>query len=57
MNATLLLDKLMEIERRLRSGDCGAAFSLLVEAEQDALELERRLIEALREYDSPRRAA
>jgi hypothetical protein len=41
MTPTLLPDKMMEIERRLEAGQCGAALSLLMEAEEDVLELER----------------
>jgi hypothetical protein len=52
-----LLDKMMEIERRLRAGQCGAALSLVMEAEEDVLELERQLIEALRHDNDLRRAA
>jgi len=54
---TLLLDKMMEIERRLRAGQCDAALSLVMEAEEDVLELERQLIEALRHNNDLRRAA
>jgi hypothetical protein len=57
MNATLLLAKMMEIESSLQRGDCGTALSLLIEAEECVLELERQLIDVLRDNDNLRRAA
>jgi hypothetical protein len=57
MNATPLLEKMMEIERALQGGECGAALSLLMEAEEYVLQLERQLIDVLRDNQNLRRAA
>ena len=45
MNTKALLDTLTEIERTLLRGDCGAAYALLLKAQDCVLEFERELIQ------------
>jgi len=45
MTTKTLLDTLTEIERTLLRGECGAAYALVLAAEDCALEIERELIQ------------
>ena len=44
MRVTVLLEKLMEIERALQRGECAAAHKLVLEAEDLTLEIGREMI-------------
>ena len=45
MKTKALLDMLTEIERTLMRGECGAAYALVLGAEDCVLEIERELIQ------------
>ena len=45
MKTKTLLDTLTEIERTLLRGECGAAYALVLAAEDCVLEIERELIQ------------
>lgn len=45
MKTKTLLDTLMEIERTLLRGECGAAYGLILAAQDCVLEIERELIQ------------
>lgn len=44
MEARTLMDLMVEMERSLRNRDCTAAFSILLEAEECLLRMERELL-------------
>lgn len=45
MRTTLLLKKLVEAEQELQRGNCYAAYRLVLEAEECALQIERGMIQ------------
>ncbi len=57
MSTRILLEKLMEIERALRRGECWEARTLVIEAQDCVLELQRELMETLLENERLRRVA
>ncbi len=50
MNAGKVLAKLLEIERAVFRGDYLVVHALVVEAEECVLQMEREMLEALREH-------
>ena len=55
--ATVLLHKLREIHRAVERGESGKIPFILLEAEDCVLQMERELMEELREIERLRRAA
>jgi hypothetical protein len=52
-----LIQKLFAIERAIGHSDLSTLRSMVIEAEESALQLELELLEALRRLDTPKRAA
>jgi hypothetical protein len=57
VTATILLNKLREIHEAVKSGEPKAIPPMLLEAEDCVLQMERELMEELRENERLRRAA
>lgn len=55
MHTAALMAKLLEIERRARSEDESGLRALALEAQDDLLQIERSIIEALSDNDELRR--